>query len=311
VTVNADGWYRGDIHCHTLHSDGDSTVEALIRHAESLGFDFLAITDHNNQSHQIDMARIETPLMLIPGYEVTTYYGHWNIWGDAGWIDFRVTSPDDLRRAIDEATARGFLVSCNHPRPYGPDWAFPEVEGYTCVEVWNGPWELLNTTCLAFWEERLKRGQRLTAVGGSDHHFLKREHIAKLGHPTMVIFCPDDPSPRNLLAALRAGHAYVTDSPSGAHLVLRCGGALMGDSLRHPADDKLTLDIELRTHEDMQLQIYGSLGLIEQLAVNAGVGHRQVTVTAPASPYIRAQLVDPASGAVRALTNPIYFVDTL
>lgn len=308
---HADGWYRGDIHCHTVNSDGDSTVEELVRHAESLGLDFLAITDHNNQSQQIDMARVETDLMLIPGVEVTTYYGHWNTWGDNGWIDFRLGSADDLRRAISEATQRGFLVACNHPRPFGPDWAFPEVEGYACVEVWNGPWELLNTTCLAFWEERLKRGERLTAVGGSDHHFLKREHIAKLGHPTMAIHCPENPSPRALIDALRAGHAYVTASPTGAHLVLKSGDTMMGGSVARPADGKLTLDIDLRVCEDMLLQVCGSLGLIDQVAVGAGTTSKRIWVNVPTSPYVRVQLIDPASEKMRALTNPIYLDDGL
>ncbi|MEP7291742.1 MAG: PHP domain-containing protein [Chloroflexota bacterium] len=60
--VNADGWYKGDIHCHTIHSDGDSTPETLVRLAEALGFDFLAITDHNNRTQGIDLAKMETRL---------------------------------------------------------------------------------------------------------------------------------------------------------------------------------------------------------------------------------------------------------
>ncbi len=138
--ANPDGWYKGELHCHTLHSDGDSTPAEVVRIAETLGLDFLAITDHNVRSHLADLAHIETDLVLIPGYEVTTYYGHWNIWGNHEWIDFRVQVPADLQQAVQAARDQGYLVSCNHPRTFGGlGWSFPEVEGYTCVEAWNGP----------------------------------------------------------------------------------------------------------------------------------------------------------------------------
>ncbi|NOG48474.1 MAG: CehA/McbA family metallohydrolase [Chloroflexi bacterium] len=128
------------MHCHTHHSDGDSDVMTVIRKAETIGLDFLAITDHNVLSQQVALASAETRLMLIPGMEVTTYKGHWNIWGAGPWIDFRVLSQDDMQTAVDAALAAGYLISCNHPRPFGPEWSYPEVTGFHCIEVWNGPW---------------------------------------------------------------------------------------------------------------------------------------------------------------------------
>ena len=211
----AGGWYRGELHSHTYHSDGDSPAIDVVRKAEALGLDFLAITDHNSICHQVELNRIDTPLILIPGYEVTTFHGHWNIWGDQGWIDFRILTAEQMSQAIQEAVRRGFLVSCNHPRQYGPPWAFGEVEGFHCVEVWNGPWPLLNEECLAFWEAKLRNGKRFSAVGGSDNHFLKREHHASLAVPTTYIYCEGDPSAAALLDGLRAGHAFVTESPDG------------------------------------------------------------------------------------------------
>jgi len=301
---SADGWYKGEIHCHTVHSDGDSTPDEVIAIAESLGLDFLAITDHNNRSHLVELAQKNTDLILIPGYEVTTYYGHWNIWGNAPWIDFRVQSPDDLRRAIQEAQQQGYLVSCNHPRPYGPDWAFPEVEGYTCVEVWNGPWELLNETCLAFWDAHLKKGQRLVAVGGSDFHFSKEAHIAKLAHPTVYIHCDGQPSAANLLRNLRAGHAFVTESPIGPRLDLRAGAALMGDSVS-ALDGPITLTV--RDGIGAEVQFFTAAGRVASYPVHDAVEHFEYRPEGPTGGYVRAQLADPETRHCRAVTNPIYF----
>lgn len=303
--VHADGWYKGELHNHTVHSDGDSTPEEIVRLAESLGLDFLAITDHNNQSQGIELATMDTRLMLIPGYEVTTYFGHWNIWGDGGWIDFRVQSADDMARSIAEATAQGYLVSCNHPRPHGPEWTFTQVDGYRCVEIWNGPWELLNTVSLGFWEDRLNAGQRLVAVGGSDNHFTKRRHMAHLGTPTTYLYCPEAPSPARLVQALRAGHAFLTESPDGPRLELASGAAMMGDVVPRPGDGSLPLQIRARGGAGAHLQIVGE-GIFHETEVAADDFQIELAVDAAGARWVRAQLADPATTHIRAITNPIY-----
>ena len=41
-------WYSGALHLHTIHSDGVLTPAALADAARDAGYDFIAITDHNN-----------------------------------------------------------------------------------------------------------------------------------------------------------------------------------------------------------------------------------------------------------------------
>ena len=41
------GWYRGDLHGHTLHSDGRWDVPGLIGYARDYGLDFVTLSDHN------------------------------------------------------------------------------------------------------------------------------------------------------------------------------------------------------------------------------------------------------------------------
>jgi hypothetical protein len=302
--TNADHWYKGELHCHTVNSDGDSTVNEVIQIAEGLGLDFLAITDHNNRSQLIDLANAQTALTLIPGYEVTTYYGHWNIWGSGDWIDFRVQSPDDLRRAIQTADEQGYFVSCNHPRPYGPDWAFLEVDGFAAVEIWNGPWELLNEKCLAFWESRLNKGERLVAVGGSDFHFSKSPHIAHLAHPTTYIYCPEEPSAANLLKHLRAGHVFVSESPAGPRLDLRLDSAMMGDTWTGTTIPRCRLTVQ--DGVGSEAQIWSVDGMVAHFAVNQSPQVFEYALGEFTGGYIRAHLVDTATQHIRAATNPIY-----
>ena len=40
-------WYRGNVHTHTLWSDGDSAPEAVVDWYAAHGYDFLVISDHN------------------------------------------------------------------------------------------------------------------------------------------------------------------------------------------------------------------------------------------------------------------------
>ncbi len=303
--ANADHWYKGELHCHTVHSDGDSTTSEVIQIAESLGLDFLAITDHNNRSHLVDLACAETSVTLIPGYEVTTYYGHWNIWGSGDWIDFRVQSPADLQRAIQAATEQGYLVSCNHPRPYGPDWAFPEVEGYATVEIWNGPWELLNERCLAFWEARLKQGKRLVAVGGSDFHSSKESHDAHLAHPTNYIYCSEAPSAQNLLKSLRAGHTFVTESPTGPRLDLRVGSAMMGDIWQEIEVPPCILTVQ--DAKGNEAQIWTQNGIIHRFRIDKDQQVFEFPLAGLDIRFVRIQVFDTDTGNYRAISNPIYF----
>ncbi len=41
------GDIRGDLHCHTVASDGKATIEEMAKAAQALGYEYLAITDHS------------------------------------------------------------------------------------------------------------------------------------------------------------------------------------------------------------------------------------------------------------------------
>jgi hypothetical protein len=313
---STDGWYKGELHCHTYHSDGDSDPMDVVRRAEALDLDFLAITDHNVLSQLVTLNNVQTPLMLIPGCEVTTYKGHWNIWGDtaAGWIDFRILTEEAMRTAVSEALQRGYTVSCNHPRPYGPEWVYDQIEGFHTMEVWNGPWQLFNTSALAFWEKKLHAGQRYTAVGGSDCHFHARDHIAKLAQPTNWIYVVGDPSPAKLLEAMRAGHVFITDKPDGARLFFNIGDAMTGDSIPRESLQEAKAQVRIEGAEGSLLELHTDNGCVHRELISTQIWENEILLSSLEQPlYLRAQVVEnsdsssPANVTIKALTNPIYF----
>lgn len=306
---SANGWYRGELHCHTVNSDGDSLPADLVARAEVLGLDFLAITDHNVRTGQPSLRNLDADLILIPGMEVTTYYGHWNIWGDGKWVDFRLLEDDQMRLAISTAKERGFLTSCNHPRQYGPDWVFKAVDNFDCVEIWNGPWVVFNQEALDFWEAKLRTGQRYPALGGSDAHFLKRDHIAQVGTPTTWIYCEDDPSAQRLVENMRAGHIFITASPDGPELYLKSGKAMMGDCISWSPGEKILVEVDVKGGKGSILELRDANGLLHRTSIQQDVAHMQLELDAAL--YVRAQLLNEESpqAEVLALTNPIYLIE--
>jgi hypothetical protein len=286
-------WYKGELHCHSVHSDGDSTPPEIIARAETLGLDFLAITDHNNLTHLMELQSLGPQnLILIPGCEVTTFKGHWNVWGLEEWVDFRVTTPELMAQAIRFAVQRGYLTSCNHPRPYGPPWDYEDVQGYHCVEVWNGPWWLANHVSLEFWEKRLRAGQRLVAVGGSDMHRMHTDHHAHLGTPTTWIHCPGEPTSEKLLRGLRAGHAFITHAPDGPQLYLFSGDAMMGDTIPRPADGNLSVQLRVMDGENTTLQLCTADGVIYQRTGSNFCGKDMTQVNQSESDVMSTKEVD-------------------
>lgn len=288
------GWVRGDLHCHSTHSDGDSTPEELLAKASSLGFDFLGITDHN--APPFAGRHVEQGPLLIPGTEVTTYGGHWNVWGGNRWYDFREPTAVAMAREMAIALETAGLVSVNHPRPLGPDWEYGTELDFHAVEVWNGPWLYFNAISLVFWEDLLQAGRRVVAVGGSDTHKLKGNDEgflprAKLGEPTVWVK-PDGPlTVESILAGLRQGRSFLSVSPNGPQLILESedsgelrihAGGARGDTLMLIAGGTL-LESHVIDRDDWSL--------------TAGLP--------PAQRYIRAQIVDNALN-MKAISNPIW-----
>jgi hypothetical protein len=64
---------RGNLHAHTTFSDGVRAPEALIAEYETLGYDFLAITDHEDRigsPYWRALRRLSSRLLLFHGVEL-------------------------------------------------------------------------------------------------------------------------------------------------------------------------------------------------------------------------------------------------
>ena len=290
------GWLRGDLHNHSLASDGDSSLPELLRTAGDVGLDFLGVTDHNAATLP-DASGLDSNLpVLIPGIEVTTYKGHWNVWGADRWFDFRLLGADDVSREMQVATGAGGVVSVNHPRPFGPNWEYGFGLDYHAIEIWNGHWPFLNSVSLGIWDMHLAMGRRVVAVGGSDTHFLKGADQgaiprARLGQPSLWVRPEGLTSAASILDEVRSGRSFISAGPEGPQLLLRRAGS---DSV----------SVRTGSARGLTLALITSGHAFASAAIDRDLWEGGFPIPAHAS-HIRAQLLD-SCGNIEAVSNAIW-----
>jgi hypothetical protein len=212
-------WWAGDLHTHTVHSDGVLTVAQLALMARGNGLDFIAVTDHNTVSHHRELAAAAARygITLIPGQEVTTSQGHAGALGDIGWVDFREPAMTWLATTRD----RGGLLSVNHPIAGPVSWMHAMPERPPLVEVWHWSWlDLSWTTPLSWWRAW---DAATIPVGGSDWH--RPGSDAPPGTPVTWVESDSD-EPAALLAAIGAGRVAISADRDGP-VLLRAEGELV------------------------------------------------------------------------------------
>jgi hypothetical protein len=224
-------WYRGELHMHTAHSDGSCASQSgkmvpcpvfvAAQTAAARGLDFLAITDHNANS-QYDAERELQPyfdrVLLIPGREMTTFHGHFNIFGVTQFVDYRIAAGGlDLNSVLRDVKAKGGIASVNHAQAPGGEicmgcrWEPPpdaDMSLFSAVEVINGGQILFSSA--KYWDAQLRAGYRLAAVGGSDSHNATNPPgpPGSIGWPTTAVEAGELSVPA-ILNGIRAGRTFV------------------------------------------------------------------------------------------------------
>lgn len=341
------GWYRGDLHMHTAHSDGSCLSRKGVRvpcpvfktleAAETRGLDFIAVTDHNTTSQAASLRELAPyfdDLLLLPGREVTTFQGHANVFGATPPLDFQLGSPraPTLSKILDKVEAAHALISVNHPgQPSGEicmgcgwtaktDWSrIPAIEaingGALAVFGPEGP-----LSGIPIWEARLNAGFQITAIGGSDNHDAAAAagKASTIGLPTTVVHARDL-SQDAVLEAIRRGHVFVDVWGTRDRLLeveARNGGvrAEMGDPL--PAAAGARVRFEVHVAGAPEGAVLGLAGDGAKLAagldpvLGAAEARRGFDLTADGQAHWLRVDVRDSRGKLLILGNPIYLRPT-
>ncbi|MGN0350870.1 MAG: CehA/McbA family metallohydrolase [Roseburia sp.] len=219
-------WYKGDFHTHTRLSDGKETIRNAMKKAKDMEMDFYVPTEHN----LMHTGWCDTDLCMLPGIEITTDKGHFNLFGITEMpeklleiVKSNGTSQMDqyVEETIKEANRKDWIVSLNHPFLTIWKWKYGKtsLKDFQCVEIVNDPTyqdaSLSNDQAICFLDELWKDGHKIWGVGGSDSHNLIEERYegadlpSIAGDPGTYVFC-EGLSPKNLMEEVRKGHMCVT-----------------------------------------------------------------------------------------------------
>lgn len=301
-------WLRGDLHTHTVASDGVLTLDELGHHALGHGLDFLAVTDHNQPVSADALPRIPG-LTFIPGIEWTHYLGHANFTDVDAPYDgsFMANTPEEVAAHFASARERGALITINHPFDEGSPFTFDMNSlPFDCLEIWNGPMRMSNIHAVGFWHSLLAAGRKIPAVGGSDYH--RSQPFLFLGGPTTCAYAASAGA-SDILDALRRGRAYIVYAPDGPTLELSAGEAVMGDSVLFAEVQDVHISVTgLQAGDELQL-ITAQEGITLLKAESNGNFEGHFTMTAPgfARVVINREFIPGVPMLPALISNPIYF----
>lgn len=298
----------GDLHTHTLASDGILTAGELCQHALRHGLDFIAITDHNQMVSQDALPKIEG-FTVIPGVEWTHYQGHANFLGLERPYDgpFYTNDFDSTRKIFETAHQRGALIVVNHPFEESCPFTIELNQvPFDLLEVWNGPMRESNFKAVGLWQQQLTSGQKIPICGGSDYH---RDRLFQiLGGPTTGVYARSN-SKTDILEAVRMGNSFITFSPEGPSLNFYSGSAILGDSLTW--QEELVVNIEAARLEKGDLIRVVTQDEAVDLYQASARGNCQLVYPVARPGFVRIEIWRtflPGIPQLPALiSNPIYF----
>jgi len=324
VPGRGEGWYRGDLHLHTVHSDGRWTQAELISAARAAGLDFINSSEHNTHSAGLTWGNVTPPdFLVITGEEITTRAGHWLAVGlPAGtWIDWRYRPADDqLKRFTDQVRGVGGLAVAAHPWVPIPSTKWDFGYDYTsmdAVEIWNGPWTTDDQFGVEHWHSLLVAGHFVPIVGDSDSH----NSGQTVGLPHNVVHATSL-STGAIVEALKKGRSWIAESQAVDLSFTATQGSTTvscGEKLGATATDTVTVKLDVTGAPGCVATVRGPAGILAGGQTDAaGVAHLSVDVPAAVVPFVRAEVRRPDGDVVInplddaplaqmvALTNPIW-----
>ncbi|MES2202468.1 MAG: CehA/McbA family metallohydrolase [candidate division FCPU426 bacterium] len=220
-------WFRGNLHCHTNNSDGDSPPSVVAKFYKDAGFHFLAISDHNHLTQPSEAGELGPDFLLLPASEYTAKVGE----VDAHLNGIALSQPfvlgpsasvtQCLQSGVDQALAQGALAMINHPNWR---WSFGAseiagVKGAHLFELYNGAHDSNNqgsptrAGTEAIWDTLLSKGIKIWGAATDDCH-----RFARPFHPMHDLPCSgwcvveaESLSQAHVIAALRSGRFYATN----------------------------------------------------------------------------------------------------
>lgn len=233
------GWYKGELQVHSTYGAGSQSVSELIKIAEKMGLDFLAITDRNTLDAAFDPKFKSKSTVLIPAME----------WGSDSKGVALIYAPRTFPHTTDStpeaqaisilAQAQGGIFAIAHPCfPTSPwqwnldyinaiqgwcrDWrgappmSLQQITESSLLERKDGkllhslanaastPGRSANGQATLFWDLELKRGLKAALIAGSN----SSSPAVPMASPVTYVYAQEK-SLRGILDGIRRGRTVV------------------------------------------------------------------------------------------------------
>ncbi|MBN1623297.1 MAG: CehA/McbA family metallohydrolase [Clostridia bacterium] len=288
-------FYKGNIHTHTERSDGRLPVEEVVNIYKGLGYDFLAITDHNKV---FKSDAYNDGIYIIPGMEIhsrrameqkthhmvalTTYDNdmvyHNQLIDNTLWT----SASGSAVELAEKTSALGFMVTYCHPV-----WSRMDPEeyieaGFTSLEVYNGicEYKYNHGNAEQHWDYMLRRGKKVWGIAADDCHG-GENHNGR----GFIMVKSDSLDDKSILSAIASGSFYSSRGPLIHDFFVEDGVATVKCS---PA-----ARIDFITYENL-----GKSEIYEEPVEEASFRYN------PDIDYIRIEIED--SKGLKAWSNPIF-----
>ena len=205
--------YAGNIHIHSTHSDGTSSIEEIAADAKAAGLDYIIITDHHSRAGAHQEGNYGGTHVIV-GAEFNEAANHYLALNTTAPVADNSEAP---QATIDEVNRQGGFGFLAHPFETGSPlvsngacypWTDWSVRGFTGMELWNYSsqwrgkatgklriifWYFLNRDapvksgpspkCLQTWDQ-YTIDSPVVGIGGTDAHAIKY----KVGPFTAEVF---------------------------------------------------------------------------------------------------------------------------
>lgn len=238
-------FYKANLHCHTIHSDGRWTPEQVKAEYQKRGYSIVAYTDHRHYGWYPEL--MDDAFVPLAAYEgdlnepfrkpgdfqrVRTYHINFYDTNPAERGGFTAVQPPQrygdihsLNQFLFEMNEKGFLACYNHPYWSLQNYTdYKDLCGVFAMEIYNHGCELdgLYGYHPQAYDEMLRAGTRLFCVATDDNHDAYAPgdpRCDSFGGWTMLKLEKLDYA--SVIEGLRKGDFYCSTGPALEELYIR------------------------------------------------------------------------------------------
>jgi len=219
-------WYKANLHTHTTLSDGDVNLAVRVKQYRDIGYQVLAVTDHEKTNHIEGYS--DANFLLLNGMEThpqsnTEVRNHFVCLNIPEGLSF--ANDVNAMERIRQVKASGGEVIYAHPYWSGHNINdMLSVDGYIGMEVYNSEFYYTGKGYSSVqWDQLLNTGKIIPAVAADD------VHNSKLVGQSWIMIKAKELTKNAIMDSLRTGCYYSSNGPKfedfrvdGNSVIVKC-----------------------------------------------------------------------------------------